>query len=121
MVPGSTVTTLPSVIIAASVGMAGEWVGIGLRFVSQIKQGSAAYRKTSGRPAIPTDFRFARRSPCPRSQGVVSLIINIMGDYKGRRNLRQRKKRFAKEQRIRALSATEKRTTPLPTPGLSGN
>ena len=48
-------------------------------------------------------------------------FINIMGDYKGRRNLRQRKKRFAKEQRIRALSSSEKRTTPLPTPGLSGN
>ena len=47
-------------------------------------------------------------------------FINIMGDYKGRRNLRQRKKRFAKERRIRALSATEKRTAPLPTPGLSG-
>ena len=34
MLPGSTLTTLPSVIIAASVGMAGEWVGVGLRFVS---------------------------------------------------------------------------------------
>ena len=34
MVPGSTLTTLPSVTIGASVGMAGEWVAVGLRFVS---------------------------------------------------------------------------------------
>jgi len=39
-----------------------------------------------------------------------------MGDYKGRRNLRQRKRRFAKDQRIKikALATAEKRTTPLP-------
>ena len=36
-----------------------------------------------------------------------------MGDYKGRRNLRKRKKRFAKDQRIKALATAEKSTTPL--------
>jgi hypothetical protein len=41
-------------------------------------------------------------------------FTNIMGDYKGRRNLRQRKRRFAKDQRIKALATAEKRTTPLP-------
>jgi hypothetical protein len=37
---------------------------------------------------------------------------NIMGDYKGRVKLRQRKRRFAKNQRIKALAVTKKGTTP---------
>jgi hypothetical protein len=32
-----------------------------------------------------------------------------MGAYKGRINLRRRRRRFAKEQRIKALAATKKR------------
>jgi hypothetical protein len=39
---------------------------------------------------------------------------NIMGGYKGRVNLRQRKKRYVKAQRIKALAATKKGTTPPP-------
>jgi hypothetical protein len=39
-------------------------------------------------------------------------FTDIMGDYKGRVKLRQRKKRFAKDQRIKALAATRKGTTP---------
>lgn len=39
---------------------------------------------------------------------------NYMGDYKGRVNLRQRKSRFAKNRRIKALVATKKGTTPPP-------
>jgi len=39
-------------------------------------------------------------------------FTNIMGDYKGRVRLRQRKKRFAKDQRIKALAARKKETTP---------
>jgi len=39
-------------------------------------------------------------------------FTNIMGDYKGRVQLRQRKRRFAKNQRIKALAATKKGTTP---------
>jgi len=35
-----------------------------------------------------------------------------MGDYKGRVKLRQRKRRFAKNQRIKALAAAKKGTTP---------
>ena len=35
-----------------------------------------------------------------------------MGDYKGRVRLRQRKKRFAKDQRIKALAAGKKETAP---------
>jgi hypothetical protein len=38
-------------------------------------------------------------------------FTNIMGDYKGRVKLRQRKRRFAKAQRIKALAATKKGTT----------
>ena len=34
-----------------------------------------------------------------------------MGSYKGRVNLRKRKKRFAKAQRIKTLAATKKGTT----------
>jgi hypothetical protein len=33
-----------------------------------------------------------------------------MGAYKGRVNLRQRKKRFVKEQRLKAAAATKKET-----------
>ena len=40
-----------------------------------------------------------------------SHSLNIMGDYKGRVKLRQRKRRFAKNQRIKALAATKKGTT----------
>jgi hypothetical protein len=36
---------------------------------------------------------------------------NIMGHYKGRVNVRQRKRRFAKNQRIKALAANKKKTT----------
>jgi hypothetical protein len=39
---------------------------------------------------------------------------NIMGHYKGRVQLRQRKKRFAKDQRIKALADSKKGTTPPP-------
>jgi hypothetical protein len=35
-----------------------------------------------------------------------------MGDYKGRVKLRQRKRRFAKDQRIKALAAAKKGTNP---------
>ena len=35
-----------------------------------------------------------------------------MGDYKGRLKLRQRKRRFAKAERIKALAAAKKRTIP---------
>jgi hypothetical protein len=35
-----------------------------------------------------------------------------MGHYKGRVKLRQRKKRFAKDQRIKALAAIKKEATP---------
>jgi hypothetical protein len=35
-----------------------------------------------------------------------------MGDYKGRVKLRQRKRRFTKNQRIKALAAAKKGTTP---------
>jgi len=35
-----------------------------------------------------------------------------MGDYKGRVNLRRRKRRFAKDQRIKALGATKMGATP---------
>jgi hypothetical protein len=37
-----------------------------------------------------------------------------MGAYKGRLNLRHRKKRFLKAQRIRALSATKRESTAAP-------
>jgi hypothetical protein len=37
-----------------------------------------------------------------------------MGHYKGRIKLRQRKKRFAKDQRIKALAAAKKESTPSP-------
>jgi hypothetical protein len=36
-------------------------------------------------------------------------FTNIMGDYKGRRSLRQRRKRFAKNRRIKALATAEKK------------
>jgi hypothetical protein len=36
-----------------------------------------------------------------------SKVRNIMGDYKGRVNTRRRKRRFAKDQRIKALAATK--------------
>jgi len=39
-------------------------------------------------------------------------ITNIMGAYKGRVNTRRRKRRFAKDQRIKALAATKMSTTP---------
>jgi hypothetical protein len=35
-----------------------------------------------------------------------------MGDYKGRVNTRRRKRRFAKDQRIKALAAAKMSTTP---------
>jgi hypothetical protein len=38
-------------------------------------------------------------------------FTSIMGAYKGRVNLRQRRKRFAKEQRIKALATTKKQPT----------
>jgi len=41
-------------------------------------------------------------------------FTNIMGDYKGRVNLRHRKRRFTKNQRIKALAATKKEITPPP-------
>ena len=41
-------------------------------------------------------------------------ITNIMGAYKGRVNARRRKRRFAKDQRIKALAATKMGTTPPP-------
>ena len=41
-------------------------------------------------------------------------ITNIMGAYKGRVNTRRRKRRFAKDQRIKALAATKMSTTPPP-------
>jgi len=37
-----------------------------------------------------------------------------MGAYKGRVNTRRRKRRFAKDQRIKALVATKMGTTPPP-------
>jgi hypothetical protein len=37
-----------------------------------------------------------------------------MGHYKGRVQLRLRKKRFAKDQRIKALADSKKGTTPPP-------
>jgi hypothetical protein len=37
-----------------------------------------------------------------------------MGHYKGRVKLRQRKKRFAKDQRIKALAAAKKEVAPPP-------
>jgi hypothetical protein len=37
-----------------------------------------------------------------------------MGAYKGRVNARRRKRRFAKDQRIKALAATKMGTTPPP-------
>ena len=47
-------------------------------------------------------------------------FTNIMGAYKGRRSLRQRKKRFAENQRIKALATAEKATTPLPSAAEQG-
>jgi hypothetical protein len=41
-----------------------------------------------------------------------------MGDYKGRVQLRQRKRRFAKNQRIKALAATKKGTTAPSSPSV---
>jgi hypothetical protein len=35
-----------------------------------------------------------------------------MGDYKGRVNTRRRKRRFAKNRRVKALAAIQKGTTP---------
>ena len=35
-----------------------------------------------------------------------------MGDYKGRVNTRRRKRRFAKNERIKALAAIKRNTTP---------
>ena len=61
MVPGSTLTTLPSVIIAASVGMADEWVGIGLRFVLKSNKGPQPNEKPAAPPAIPTDLPLIRQ------------------------------------------------------------
>jgi hypothetical protein len=43
-------------------------------------------------------------------------IDNTMGNYKGRTNLRQRKRRFAKSERIKALAANKKGTVPLSGP-----
>ena len=40
-------------------------------------------------------------------------FTSTMGDYKGRRSLKQRKKRFAKNQRIKVLATAEKATSPL--------
>jgi hypothetical protein len=37
-----------------------------------------------------------------------------MGSYKGRVNVRHRKRRFAKSQRIKALAANKKETAPSP-------
>jgi hypothetical protein len=37
-----------------------------------------------------------------------------MGDYKGRVNLRHRKRRFAKNQRIKAIAAANKGGAPPP-------
>jgi hypothetical protein len=37
-----------------------------------------------------------------------------MGHYKGRVKLRQRKKRFAKDRRIKDLAAAKKEKTPVP-------
>jgi hypothetical protein len=39
-------------------------------------------------------------------------ITKIMGDYKGRVNTRRRKRRFAKNRRVKALAAIQKGTTP---------
>jgi hypothetical protein len=36
-----------------------------------------------------------------------------MGDYKGRTNVRQRKRRFTKNERIKARAANKKGTVPL--------
>jgi len=44
--------------------------------------------------------------------GNSSKVRNIMGDYKGRVNTRRRKRRFAKDQRIKALAATKMGTPP---------
>jgi hypothetical protein len=60
--------------------------------------------KISGRPR--------NRLPLIEATGVGINFTDIMGDYKGRVKLRQRKKRFAKDQRIKALAATKKGTTP---------
>ena len=38
-------------------------------------------------------------------------ITKIMGDYKGRVNTRRRKRRFAKNRRVKALAAIQKGTT----------
>ena len=60
--------------------------------------------------------RLGRRGALKISSGHLSgnriKITNIMGDYKGRVNTRRRKRRFAKDQRIKALAATKMGATP---------
>ena len=46
---------------------------------------------------------------------------NIMGHYKGRVNLRRRKKRFVKDQRIKALGTAKKGNAPPSDTAEQGN
>jgi hypothetical protein len=55
--------------------------------------------------------RLGSKIAAGRGRGM-GLSSHIMGDYKGRVRLRQRKRRFAKDQRIKALATAKKETAP---------